>query len=45
MHVHEYKHNYVHSNYAGTLTNLCVDGVTNSLHMMEHLAVQVHLSL
>ena len=32
MHVHEHKHNHVHSNYAGTLTNLCVDGITNSLH-------------
>ena len=27
------------------LTNLCVDGVTSSLHIMEHLALQVHLSL
>ena len=26
-------------------TTLCVDGVTNSLHIMEHLALQVHLSL
>ena len=43
--VHEHKNNHVQSNYAGILTNLCVDGVTNSLHVMEHLTLQLHLSL
>ena len=45
MHLHACALARRHNYYSSTLTYLCVDGVTNSLHIMKHLALQVHLSV
>ena len=36
-----YTQTQVRTNYSGTLTttNLCIDGVTNSSHILKHLAM------